>query len=147
VPGLRHNRFGPDDLVSIGAAEPVRDIYRRLCDAGGPVAARSFADAPRPSKAYGSAVRMALELEAAGEDRQRRIKELETLVRYREIDICILKDLLNDARGHVEEKATWVRILEERLTARRHRYADQAANLLLKITSPLRSDEPGEPAA
>jgi hypothetical protein len=61
-----------------------------------------------------------------------RIRDLEPRLRFCEIDRDGLRQLYYESRTQATE-------MSNRLSARRHRYAEQVADMLLKVAKPLQS--------
>lgn len=130
IGGLRHSCLGLDDLARAGVPADVQSLYSRLCADGGPVMARALAEGSPARKDYVNAVRLALEFEARCEEQEVRIRDLEPRLRYCEVDREWLRQLFYEYRTQANE-------MSKRLSARRHRYAEQVAEALLKVAKPL----------
>lgn len=135
VKGLRHSQFETEDLGAARTMPELAAMYNRLEDEGGPVFANRSRRRERQMSAVTHATLHGIELEQVVEERDAHIREME--VRDREH-----QQVLAEARHYGEQRDYWVRVLEERLAARRHRYADQAAEMLLKVAAPFRRSKP-----
>jgi hypothetical protein len=144
---LRHSQLGTNELAEAGTPAELQLLYERLRRDGGPVLARCPAVGSRFSAAYVRAARLALKSEGTNDAQRRRIRELEIQLWLSERKQDKLRALADHFIDLSAERTERVRILEERLNARRHRYADRVAGLILKATEPLRVRENQDIAA
>src|SRR5262249_37351625 len=138
--GLRHNEASIEDLAALPGGPEAREIYRKLVAEAGPRAVPSTPEA-RPSRILVNVIRGSIHMET-------KIVELEERRRHQEETIRKLTDDLIDRTAELDDVRTvrdyWFRVYRERLNARRHRYADQIAEFLLKVAHPLRPAKPPE---
>ena len=127
---LRHSSLGFNELAQAGVGDQVLSLYRQLCDEGGPTVSRCLAQPRRPRSDYANAVRLALEFDTQCREQQQRIVELEARLRFLGINRDEYKQLAEELGLRASEMAS-------RLSARRHRYADQMADAFWKVARPL----------
>jgi hypothetical protein len=143
VSGLRHSRSGLGDLEQVCPPAQVLELYRDLCAASGPNLAYADRASGNAPAVLTNAVVTAMRLEAQVEEHailfQSLMKEcrlLEGLAVEQTWSKVELVHQLDSARQIAEDRMRQIRNFEDRLSARRHRYADKIASVLKKILSP-----------
>jgi uncharacterized coiled-coil protein SlyX len=138
--GLRHNEVAIDDLAAVPGGSEVVELYLRLIAEAGPRAAASPPGAKK-SKTLVNVIRGAVKMEERILQLEERHREQERVIRQMTQDLIERTAEWEDASAM---RDYWKRAYRDRMSARRHRYADQIAEFMLKVSRPLRprKDQP-----
>lgn len=144
VTNLRHSCSRMIDVEYVRPPMPLLETYRKLCAEAGTV----FAESERGVAAcapMSDAVATAMRLEEHAEQQSGLIRVM--MKEWRALEqsgieanpaLCEFSRQLRESRRKVEQQALQIRDHEERLSARRHRYAERIAAFMHKLFAPVR---------